>query len=76
MIKHAENVDQVKAARAVEAGDVFMIEIDYVTPGGIVKTMCLPFRQASRLRGLVMDAMQAISLEERQRSFFSPAEPK
>ena len=75
MIKHAENVDRIKEARAVAAGEAVMIEIDYVTPGGITKTMRLPFRQASRVRGLIMDAIQTVPMDDRKRLMLASDQP-
>jgi hypothetical protein len=72
MIKHNENVKQViPGARTVEADGYFTLEVDYVTEGGITKTLRLAHIDADTLRAALNGEFDSMEPEERKRSFFA-----
>lgn len=71
MIRHTEHVGAVTESRTVDAGEYFVIEIDYVTEGGIRKTLRLPHGEADKLRVALIGEIDAMEPEARKRSFIA-----
>lgn len=71
MIRHTERVARVGETRTVDTGEYFVIEVDYVTEGGITKTLTLAHGDADALRVNLINAMDAMEPEARKRSFFA-----
>lgn len=70
-IRHAEKVSRVSESRSVETGSYYTLEVDYVTMGGVRKTLVLPHCVAESLRAALVDEIEAMSDERRKRSFFA-----
>jgi hypothetical protein len=70
-MRHAEKVARVTEARTVESGSYFTFEVDYVTAGGVRKTLVLPHSVGESLRATLTDEVDAMPAERRKRSFFA-----
>jgi hypothetical protein len=71
MIRHTERVGQVTETRAVEGPEFFTIEVDYVTEGGVRKTLALAHNDADMLRARLVDMFETMEPETRKRSFMA-----
>ncbi len=76
MIKHPERVAAIGEARTVPSEDYAMIEIDYVTEGGIRKTLRLAHADADKLRVAIVGELESIPDGVRQASFMASARRK
>jgi hypothetical protein len=70
-IRHAEKVSRVGESRSVETGSFYTLEVDYVTMGGVRKTLVLPHCVAESLRAALADEFETMPEERRKRSFFA-----
>lgn len=71
MIHHAEKVARITDSRAVETGKFYTIEVDYVTAGGIKKTLVMPHCLADQLRASIIGEIEMMPEDHRKRSFFA-----
>lgn len=71
MIRHAEKISQVTDSRVVETGKFYTIEVDYVTAGGVRKTLVMPHCVADRVRVAIASEIEIMPEERRKRSFFA-----
>jgi hypothetical protein len=55
----------------VETGSYYTLEVDYVTMGGVRKTLVLPHCVAESLRAALAGEFEEMSDERRRRSFFA-----
>jgi hypothetical protein len=76
MIKHPERVSRVVGGRTVETDGYFTLEVDYVTEGGVAKTLTLAHIDADALRVALVSQFENMEPEERKRSFFASGRRK
>jgi hypothetical protein len=71
MIKHPERIARIGEARTVSGEAYDVIEVDYVTEGGIAKTLRLAHGDADRLRAALIGEFDSMDPEHRERSFMN-----
>lgn len=71
MIHHAEKVARITDSRTVDSGRYDTIEVDYVTTGGVRKTLVLPHCVADHMRASIIGEFECMTDERRKRSFFA-----
>lgn len=71
MTRYVEKIGRIQAARTIETGKYFTLEIDYVTAGGVTKTLSVPHYEADLLRVSLHNEIDDIPEERRKRSFFA-----
>lgn len=76
MLKHPERVASIGEGRTVAGDDFAVIEVDYVTEGGIRKTLRLAHSDADKLRVMLIGELDAMDPEVRKASFMASARRK
>jgi hypothetical protein len=71
MPRYMEKIGRIGDVRTVETGKYFTLEVDYVTAGGISKTLTLAHSDAAWLGSTIHDALTELPEERRKRSFFA-----
>lgn len=69
--RYVEKIGRVGETRTVETGKYFTLEVDYVTAGGVTKTLSLAHCEADVLRVALQDAIGGMPEDRRKRSFFA-----
>lgn len=69
--RYVEKIGRIGETRTVETGKYFTLEVDYVTAGGVSKTLTLAHSDADWLRAAIVDALDGLPEERRKRSFFA-----
>lgn len=70
-MRHAEKVARITDSRTVNSGAYDTIEVDYVTTGGVKKSLILPHCIADHMRASIIGEFECMSDERRRRSFFA-----
>lgn len=70
-IKHNERVASIGDSRTIAGEDFDYVEVDYVTEGGIRKTLRLPLSDAGDLRTQLAKQIDGMEPERRKRSFMA-----
>lgn len=76
MLKHPERVAAIGEARTVRGEEYAVIEVDYVTEGGIRKTFRLAHADADKLRVAIVGELESMPDGVRQASFMASARRK
>lgn len=71
MLRHTERVASFTEARTVDTGEFLTIEVDYVTEGGVSKTLRMAHSDAAALRVFIVNEIDDMSLEVRERSWIA-----
>jgi hypothetical protein len=69
--RHVENIGRISTARLVPGPKYVTIEIDYMTEGGVSKTLKLAHGDAEDVRGLIGRALDSMPALPRRGSFFA-----
>lgn len=76
MLRHDESIQTITETRVVPTKDFLTFEIDYVTPGGIHKTLHIAHHAADRIRNAVVSAVEAMPPAARAHSLTKSAQRK
>ncbi|MEU0245138.1 hypothetical protein ABZ192_12535 [Streptomyces sp. NPDC006235] len=71
MIRHTEEASEVVGVRLDTSEEVAMLELDYVTPGGIRKTLRVRHTDAFKVRSGIAEVFDEMDPEARKRSSFA-----
>lgn len=69
--RYVEKIGRIGETRTIETGKYFTLEVDYVTAGGVSKTLKLAHSDAARLAVAIDSEFAALPEERRKRSFFA-----
>jgi hypothetical protein len=70
-MRHAEKIGRITEARTIDSGGYYTIEVDYVTTGGVKKTLVMPHCIADIMRVSIIGEIECMTDEARKRSFFA-----
>jgi hypothetical protein len=70
-MRHTENVRNITDYRAVDTGKYVTFEFDYVTTGGVKKTLKLAHCEADRIRAAVLGEIEMMGPERQRKSFWA-----
>lgn len=75
-IRHIENIGRVTESRLVAGPKYATVEIDYVTAGGVQKTLKLAHGEAEQIRAAIGGALDIMPEGVRKGSFFASLKRK
>jgi hypothetical protein len=70
-LRHIENIGRVTEGRLNAGPKYASVEIDYVTAGGIQKTLKIAHGEAEQIRALIGEALDVMPERVRKGSFFA-----
>lgn len=70
-MRHVEKVGRVTESRMIPGPKYVTFEIDYVTAGGVKKTLKLAHSEADAIRAAIMGELESMPAAVRTGSFFN-----